>query len=222
MRLISVLAWGVFTEVCFLLCSGIIAMHVSPLGEGGDPAVSCVDAWKGEMDVYEFVGKRSWQRLAYGCVFLLTLPLHAKCTFPQNKFPEVGFKLVAKGSAGSSAAPGSRSWSPLPRCTQPAPSRWHPLWMCSHQWKQMAVGNYSCSQPDVPAVHALHWSSVPSFLFFAFHLHKICLLLCPGGGFYPAEQGNNDMCSCSSYDLGHCFPSYTKQWSLPKCQPKGM
>ena len=110
---------------------------------------------------------RDWLR-GYGCIFLLILPLHAKWTLPRNKFSKVGVKLVAKGSTGSLVVPSTGSWSPLSRCAQAAHSRRHPLHMCSHQWKQMAVGNYSCSQPDVPAVHALHWSSVPSFLFLPF------------------------------------------------------
>lgn len=108
-------------------------------------------------------------------------PLHAKWTLPQNKFSEVGVKLVAKGSTGSLAAPSSKSCSPLPWCAQAAHSRWHPLHVCSHRWKQMAMGNYSRSQPDVPAVQALHWSSVPSFLFLPFTCIKsVCLCVLEG------------------------------------------
>lgn len=89
-------------------------MHLSQLWEGGDPTVSCVAAWKGKIDGYEVVGKRSWLRLTYGCIFLLILPLHAKGTLPQNKFSKVRVKLVAKGSTGSLAGSSSRSCSPLP------------------------------------------------------------------------------------------------------------
>lgn len=53
---------------------------------------------------------------------------------------------------------------------------------------------------------------------FAFHLQKICLLIYHGGVFYPAEQENDCMHSCSSNNLGHGFASYTSHCSLPKCQ----
>lgn len=116
---------------------------------------------------------------------------------------KAGVKLVAKGSAGSRTAPNSRNCSPLPWFAQAA-HRWqHPHW-CSHQWKQMAMGSSACSQPDGPAVHfteaLCHHSS------FSFHLHKICLLIYHGDGFYPAGQENDCMHSWSSCNLDIALP----------------
>lgn len=217
------MAWVVFTKVCFRLYSDIIAMHVSQLGEGEDPTVSCVKAWKGKIDVYEVVGKRSWPRLTYSLrlhFFSWLYPFVLNKLYHKTSFPRSGSSWWPKEAleAWQPLAPGLVSPAPVRTgCTQLAASPAYVLppvkadgngqLFLLPAWRTCCP----CTSPKLCAIIPL----------FAFHLHEICLLMCPGGGFYPTEQENDCMCSCSSYNLGHCFPSSTNQCSLPKCQPKG-
>lgn len=155
-------------------------------------------------------------------ILLLTLSLHAKWTLPQNQLSKVGVKLVAKGSAGSWTAPNSRSRSPLPWFAQAA-HRLHtdgsiptgaPTSESRWQWAALPAP----SLMDLLSTSLKLSAIIPLF---AFHLHKVCLLVYHGCVFYPAEQENDCMHSCSSYCLGHGFASYTNHCSLPKCQLTG-
>lgn len=113
--------------------------------------------WKLETrSMFETVGEKELSKtdvIQLTGVFCFWLWLFILNDFlPQNQLSKIDVKLVAKGSAGSWAAPNSRSCFPLPWFAQAA-HRWqHPCW-CSHQREQMAMGSSACYQPDGPAAH---------------------------------------------------------------------